>query len=183
MAGLTELNEELPQSNQVRWIKPRELLARDQEFCLTAIEQDSFNQQGDPQYTLYIVFVHEGQLFERSFNLAVNEYRKLRFALYQKHLTLHKLHLVERNFTKGNRSFATLDLEDMPGSVADGQCACNEYGVLNPADPATWTEHYRLTREINDFLAETKQPPMDTGNMSVKQLESLARGLGLKVAS
>ena len=179
MAGLAKVNEEVPVAQQgLTWIKPRQLLDWDQEFCLIDLEQNSFNQSGAPQYTLQVLFVREGQVCERAFNMTVNKYREIRYPYYQKHLPLHKLHLIE--IPNKNKTFSPIiDLEDVPGSVDDGKCACNEYGVINPNDPTTWTEHYRLSVELNDYLTETGQKPMDTGALTVEMLQRMVKMMGV----
>lgn len=183
MAGLQQINEEVQPNKRYNWVKPKELLGRDQEFCLVDIEQNHFNPEGKPQYTLQILYVWEGVVQERAFTLGVTAYRELRFPLYQQHLPLHKIHLVERTFKgRDGKTITFMDLEDVPGSVDDGKCACNEYGVVDPNDPKTWTEHYRLTRTLNEYWEETAQKPMETGSMTVADLQRMVKLLGLDAA-
>lgn len=186
MAGYEEIQEELSQqSNQgYDWVKPGDLINWKQAFCIQAIEQDSFNQNGKPQYTVAIIYARQGLACERAFNLECNEYRDKRVAKmidYMKRHNglMHHMMLVKRP-NKTHPEWPFTDFADVPGKMADDACVCRGAGIIDPAKPETWTPHYALTHTLNEALSERKQPPMDTSAMTEEALMTMLKVMGVE---
>lgn len=178
MAGWNSVKEANRPQNSYTWVKVDDLIKWKQRFCILAIEQDSFDLNGDPQYTININFVREGRLVNGAFNLKVTPGRERDFG--QVKGAIHNL-LVTKKALKKNPAHTFIEFEDAPGYDEGDPCACTGEGVFDENDPSTWTEHYKATNALHN-LQDALDPThvggyIDTSNMDVAQIQQMVKML------
>lgn len=184
MAGYGKLRQDTREplrEDQKKWVKPAWLVETGQPFCILTQQQDHADQRGNPQLTVYINYVSEGMYCERQFDLAAYDWRMRNAREMEKAgYPFHHMRLV-RVHSKKEGGAAYLDFEDVEPQPED--CACNGYGVIDPRDESTWTDHYRLSRQLNDFLIRTGQQGLnehfDTADMTVEQVQRMLTMVGV----
>jgi len=186
MAGYGQVEQKSVANQGYDWVKPANLVAWAQDFCVLAIEQDSFDQNGNPQYTISILYARNGQACEKAFNLTVTPWRMKRVQDMLSHehpdghigLPFHHLKLV-RKPNKKQPQYPFMDFADVPG--ADNlPCTCDGAGIVDMDDPSTWTEHMRLSHTLNTFLVERggAEAAMDTSSMSEAAIQVMLKTVG-----
>lgn len=192
MAGFNKSQEDTRPTTEERWVRAAWLVENNVDFCLLSAEQDHFRPDGTPQMTYVINYAYNGQFCVRELNLDVGghgwrekEAGRMAQAMHEdgkgglrKGFPFHHLRLCRKPFKQGT----VLYFDDVPGKEEVDRCACDGEGVIDPANPDTWTEHYKLTLALNAALNERGQEDMDTSQMTEEAIRVMLKVMGVQAA-
>lgn len=166
------------------FVKPQWLIDNNVDFCVLDMDNDHFDQYGNPQITVQVVYAWEGQGVQKQFDLQAYDWRlkdMADMAAWEHedgHIGFPFHHMGLKRFQNRETGYSSLGFVDAPCD-GDAPCVCDGAGIIDPERPETWTEHYRLTEQLNRALVGRGQEKMDTSAMNVEALRTMLKVLGV----
>lgn len=171
--------EEQRENGESRYVSATFLASQGIHFCILDAEQDHADSRGNPQIGYQVGYVWGGFYYIKQLDLLATDWRMedLRNMIGWEHedghvgFPFHHMALNRLQPKKGTNPY--YKFADHPNEAAP--CSCTGAGVMDLDNPETWTEHYKLTRQLNDILVAKHLDPMETGDMTVEQLVNMLR--------